>query len=725
MDTRSPRKPRTVGDRRPNTPTVEPGRHTGRATPTEQVPAKPPEERHLEGLDERRVVRPRPGEAYVRIVRRFHRQFRRRGPGYYEATEQVLAPKGPLGQLMDGARRFLIGGRIATARQMDERVGIGRGLAIFAPDNISSSAYATEEIMRVLVLAGAGALVATLPITLVIIGVLAIVVTSYQQTIRAYPSGGGSYTVASDNLGSLAGLTAAAALLTDYILTVAVSIAAGVAALTSIFPGLFDFRVVIGVTLVVLICIGNLRGIRESGTIFAVPAYLYLITIMALLLYGMVRFAFGGLPVYQAPPEWRPIEGAELLGPLLLLRAFASGSVALTGVEAVSNGVSAFQPPESRNARTVLIVMGTFFGVIFLGMSFLAAHLGILPDPSEQKTVVSQLAAVLVGEGTPLHYLVQLSTATLLALAANTAFAGFPWLASVLGRDRFVPRQFRHRGDRLAFSTGILVLAIVAAGLIVGFGGSVTNLIPLYTVGVFIAFTLSQLGMVRRWWRLRDAEAGWQWRAGVNGLGAIATGLVAVVVGSAKFALGAWVVLVLIPILVAIMMTIQRHYNEVEDALTLERPDAPLAPPPHPQVVVPVSRLDRAALRALAFARSISTDVTAVHVTDDPEEAEATKRLWASWGENIPLVVVESPYRALIPPLLAYLDAIDSHNPNRPVTVLLPEFVPRRVWEYFLHNQTAFRLKLRLFFRPNTIVIDVPYHLGDAAEPVLAVPRAR
>ena len=411
--------------------------------------------------------------------------------------------------------------------------------------------------MRVLAAAGAGALILTMPLTIAIVVVLAIVVISYQQTIRAYPNGGGSYIVASDNLGRGPGLVAAGALLTDYVLTVAVSIAAGVAALTSIFPGLFDFRVVIGLVFVAVLWLGNLRGIRESATIFAVPTYVYLVAIYGLLAFGMWQLASGTLPEYTPPPGW--LEGHDIgqtLGILLILRAFAAGSVALTGTEAVSNGVPAFRPPEPRNAGTVLILMGVFFGSIFLGISLLASQMGVVPDPTEQETVISQVTRTLVGAGTPFHYLVQISTALLLVLAANTAFADFPRLASILGKDRYLPRQFQFRGDRLAFSIGIMVLAILAGVLIVAFQGSVTNLIPLYTVGVFVAFTLSQSGMVVHWWRLRNEQRGWRWRAALNGAGAVATGAVALIVGVAKFALGAWMILLLIPLLVGVMWAI-------------------------------------------------------------------------------------------------------------------------------------------------------------------------
>jgi hypothetical protein len=394
-----------------------------------------------------------------------------------------------------------------------------------------------------------------------------------------------------------------------------------------------------------------------------------------------------------------------------LLRAFASGSVALTGTEAVSNGVPDFKPPETRNARVVLLLMAVCFGSIFVGMSFLSSRIGVLPDPSEQETVVSQLARTLTGAGSPYHYVIQISTALLLVLAANTAFAGFPRLSSIIARDRYLPRQFQYRGDRLAFSVGIMVLALVAALLLVAFQGSVSSLIPLYTVGVFVAFTLSQAGMVRHWWKLRDKDRGWQRRAAVNGLGAVATGVVAIVVGVAKFALGAWMVLVLVPILIAIMWSIHRHYREVEETMAPGPSDAPPAPPGPPHVLVPVSGIDRAVLQALSVARSLSPQVTAVHITEDPAEGEALKAQWERWGSDIELVIIESPYRALAGPLTAYIDALNKMEPGRQIAVVLTEVVPRHFWEWPLHNQTALRLKVRLFFRPNTILIDVPYHL--------------
>ena len=645
----------------------------------------------------------RPGDRVVRIVPTYRGRFTRKA-GRLVATEAGSAGGAVL---WNRVRRVLVGRPIPTERESLERVGIFKGLAVFASDNISSSAYATEEIMRVLALAGAGALTLTMPITIAVVAVLAIVVASYQQTLRAYPSGGGSYIVASDNLGPAAGLIAAAALLTDYVLTVAVSVAAGVAAITSIAPQLFDVRVALGVAFVALICLGNLRGIRESATIFATPTYVYLVAIFGLLGYGLFRAATGDLPAYSAPASWQP-EGVEVLSIILIMRAFASGAVALTGVEAVSNGIPAFRPPESRNAGVVLVLMGTFFGVIFLGMSFLAGHLGVLPDPTEQETVVSQLTRLLVGEGTPFHYLVQLSTALLLVLAANTAFADFPRLSSILARDGFMPRQFAYRGERLAFSMGIVVLAILSSLLIVGFGGSVTNLIPLYTIGVFVAFTLSQSGMVRHWWERRASERGWRASIAFNALGAVATAVVAIVVGVAKFALGAWMVLVLIPLLIAVMWAIHRHYRQVEDALFVQSPSRLEAL--SPVVIVPIGRFDRATLRALAVARALSTEIIALHVAADPADAGRFERQIGRLADpGVRAVVIESPFRALGNPLLSYLDTLDREDPGRPITVVLSEYVPAHWWEWFLHNQLALRLKLTLFFRPNTTVLDVPF----------------
>lgn len=669
----------------------------------------------------------KPADRRVRVERPHSRYFRYTGPGVLVAREAASVPHTPLGRALARVRSVLFGRPISLHEELTERLSVFTGLSVFASDNISSSAYATEEIMRVLVLAGAGALVLTMPITIGIVIVLAIVVTSYQQTVAAYPQGGGSYIVAKDNLGTRAGLVAAGALLTDYVLTVSVSIAAGVAALTSVVPELFDLRVGLGVGLVTIIAMINLRGVRESGAIFSTPTYVYLASIFGLLGIGLFRYVTGTLPEYSAPGAWLAAKQAEPLGILLILRAFSSGSVALTGTEAVSNGVPAFKPPEPRNAQIVLILMGTFFGLIFLGMSFLASQLGILPDPTEQETVISQLARTFVGAGTPFHYLIQLSTAVLLVLAANTAFADFPRLSSILARDGFLPRVFSYRGDRLAFSYGIVVLAAIAVLLIIVFGGSVTSLIPLYTVGVFVAFTLSQSGMVRRWWNLRQKQPGWRRRAAINGVGAVTTGVVAVEVAVAKFALGAWIVLILIPLLVAMMLFIARQYRSVAEKLAV-RPDADIPRRRRQErVVVPVPGINRAVIHAINVGRSIAPDIQAVLVSDDPVGAANIQERWRRQLSDIPLVLVESPYRALVGPLLAYLEVLDLAWPpdkEAPITfVVIPEYVARSWWERILYNQNVRRLRGALLGRRHTVVVNVPYSREEAD--VSLLPPAR
>jgi amino acid transporter len=653
----------------------------------------------------------------VRVDRPHAPYFRYTGPGQLTAKEAASVPRTPVGRALARVRAILFGRPLSMREEIGERLNVFTGLSIFASDNISSSAYATEEIMRVLILAGAGALVLTLPITVGLVVVLAIVVISYRQTIAAYPNGGGSYIVASANLGRLPGLTAAAALLTDYVLTVAVSVAAGVAALTSIVPSLFEYRVELGVSIIVVIAMINLRGVRESGLFFSIPTYIYLVSIFGVLGLGFFHYLTGTMPVYEAPAAWSNAEAAEPLGLLLILRAFSSGAVALTGTEAVSNGVPAFKPPEARNAQTVIVLMGTFFGLIFLGMSFLVGQLGILPDPSEQETVVSQLTATLVGAGAPYLYLVQISTAVLLVLAANTSFADFPRLSSILARDGFLPRVFQFRGDRLAFNAGIVVLAIAALALIIAFGGSVTNLIPLYTVGVFIAFTLSQSGMVRRWWRLRGVEPGWRKSAAINGIGALTTGIVAINVAASKFLLGAWIVLILIPVQIAVMLFIHRQYSASAAKLAVR--DDILIPAPHREerVVVPVPGINRAVIQAINVGRSIAPDVRGVLISDDPLEAARVRERWERQLPDVSLVVVESPYRALVGPLLAYLDVLDQSWPpdkEAPITfVVIPEYVASSWWERILYNQSANRVRRALLGRSHTVVVNVPYRRDE------------
>jgi amino acid transporter len=667
---------------------------------------------HLEVREHKKGIRP--GDAYVHIVRPFETEFERGENGHLVATSETLLSPPGFRRALGGARSFLIGRPISSEREEHERLTKLKALAVFSSDNISSSAYATEEMMRVLAVAGVGAFALIMPLTLALVAVLAIVATSYRQTIKAYPHGASSYIVASDNLGAPAGLIAAGALLIDYTLTVAVSVSAGVAAITSIVPALYPERVPMAVVIVVLLTLGNLRGVRESGTIFMAPTYLYMVAVMGLIAFGLIGLATGIVPPYTPPPEWVAAETsgtAGALGLLLVLRAFSSGAVALTGVEAVSDGVPAFKPPEWSNARTTLTWAAGLFAVLFVGISLLVSILGIHPDPSEQQTVLSILARHLTGDG-PYLVFVQVVTALILTLAANTSFADFPRLSSFLARDGFMPRQFGFRGDRLAFSTGIIALAGLAIVLLIGFRASVSALIPLYTLGVFVAFTLSQSGMVRRWWHRR--EPGWRRGLAINGLGAVTTGVIVLVVAVSKFTSGAWLVMILVPLLVALMWAIHVHYQRLELAIAPRSTARVSVPARSPLVIVPVARLDQPSLDAIAFARSIAPDALAVHITNDAAAAAELRDHWSELGGGAELVIVESPYRALIGPLMRYLDALQRQDPDRRLLVVLSEVVPRHWWDNFLHNQTALRLKLRLFFRPNTIVADVPYHAPEA-----------
>ena len=671
-----------------------------------------PETRRVDPLLEVRERKrgARPGDAYVRIVRPFEDEFEKSTEGTLIASEKTILDRRGWHAWMRGVRTFLIGRPISTEHEEHERLSKTKALAVFSSDNISSSAYGPEEIMRVLALAGIASLFLTVQLAVLIIVMLAIVTVSYRQTIKAYPMGASSYIVASDNLGDRAGILAASALLIGYTVTVAVSVSAGVAAMTSIIPQIYDYRVWISVALVALLMLGNLRGIRESGSIFMTPTYLYIVVMLGVIAWGLVQVATGTLATFEPPAGWVDTWEAsgQALGLLLILRAFSQGAVALTGVEAVSDGVPAFKPPEWKNARTTLTWAAIVFGILFLGIAYLSTAIGIIPDPDEQQTVLSLLVRQIAGDGAIL-IVAQVATALILVLAANTSFADFPRLSSFLARDGFLPRQFAFRGERLAFTTGIIALAGMAIALLIVFRASVSGLIPLYTLGVFIAFTLSQSGMFVRWWQRR--EDGWRQGLLINGLGAATTGVVMVVVGVSNFFNGSWLVIVLVPILMVFLSGIRRHYRNLDDRLALERIPAGKEVAAEPIVIVPVARLDRTARQAIAFANSISKNATAVHITNNPESAAELRERWPEWAGETELVVVESPYRALVGPLLRYMDALQAQDPGRPVLVVLSEVVPRHWWENLLHNQTALRLKLRLFTRPNTIVADVPYHL--------------
>jgi amino acid transporter len=598
-------------------------------------------------------------------------------------------------------KRVFLGSPLPTAQSRHERLAKSTALAVFASDALSSVAYATEEILLVLVLAGTVALSYSIPISIAIAILIAIVVSSYRQTIRAYPQGGGAYIVSKDNLGVPAGLVAGAALLIDYVLTVAVSVAAGIAALTSAVPALFPYRPWLCVAAVVAIAVTNLRGIRESGKIFAAPTYLFIGSVGVLIIYGGFGALFDFLP--EAPYQRHP-PGLEGVGLFLFLRAFASGCTALTGVEAVSDGVPAFKPPEAHNARVVLTVLGVILIVLFLGITFLAYDFGIVPRHEE--TVVSQLARHVFGGGA-FYYEIQAVTMLILLLAANTSFADFPRLSFFLARDRFIPRQFATQGDRLVFSNGILILSGVAALLLVIFGGDTHALIPLYAVGVFLSFTLSQASMVRRWLRLK--EEGWWWRWWLNAIGALVTGLVMITIAATKFTHGAWIVVLLIPTLVAVFVLVHRHYEEVAVQLSLDAFSPP--PPMTNTVLVLVGDIHRGVIKAIQYAKTLSPNAKAVFVETDPERTRRLEEKWGRYGMGVPLIVLTSPYRSLLRPLTEYIDHLQNQGDNHVVTIVLPEFIPARWWQLGLHNQTAFLIKGAMLFRKNVIVTDVPYHL--------------
>jgi amino acid transporter len=598
-------------------------------------------------------------------------------------------------------KRAFLGSPLPTAQSRHERLAKSTALAVFASDALSSVAYATEEILLVLVLAGSAALSYSLPISIAIAILIAIVVSSYRQTIRAYPQGGGAYIVSKDNLGAPAGLVAGAALLIDYVLTVAVSVAAGIAALTSAVPALFPYRPWLCVAAVVGIAVANLRGIRESGKIFAAPTYLFIGSLGVLIIYGGLGAIFDFLP--EAPYLRHP-PGLEGVGLFLFLRAFASGCTALTGVEAVSDGVPAFKPPEAHNARVVLTVLGVILIVLFLGITFLAYDFGI--GPRHEETVISQLARHVFGGGA-IYFEIQAVTMLILLLAANTSFADFPRLSFFLARDRFIPRQFATQGDRLVFSNGILILSGLAALLLVIFRGDTHALIPLYAVGVFLSFTLSQASMVRRWLRLK--EEGWWWRWWLNAIGAVVTGLVMVTIAATKFTHGAWIVVLLIPTLVAVFVMVHRHYEEVAVQLSLDAFSPP--PPMTNTVLVLVGDIHRGVIKAIQYAQTLSPNAKAVFVETDPERTRRLEEKWGRYGMGAPLIVLTSPYRSLLGPLTKYVDHLQNQGENHVVTIVLPEFIPARWWQLGLHNQTAFLIKGAMLFRKNVIVTDVPYHL--------------
>jgi len=635
---------------------------------------------------------------------------------------------------MASLKRLLVGSPIRTARLAHERLTKKTALAIFASDALSSTAYATEQILLVLAAAyvagHAGAFSRVVPISIAIGLLLVVVAISYRQTIYAYPSGGGAFIVAKENLGTLPGLIAGASLLVDYILTVSVSIAAGVEAITSATQGtrfaeLHNHRVWLCLFFIAFITVANLRGVREAGALFAAPSYAFILSFMALIVYGLVRYYLNpGIVPIPNDADLKIAEGyhAQSLSLFLLLGAFANGCAALTGIEAISNGVQAFKQPESKNAATTLSWMAILLIVMFTGASILAYLFHI--HPLEHETVISQIARVVfTGPMSWFYYVVQATTAAILILAANTSFAGFPRLASLLARDRFLPRQLANLGDRLVFSNGIILLAVFSAFLVWAFGGDTSRLIPLYAVGVFLSFTLSQAGMVVHWWRegktTRPEVAGttpaqskshWRKYLVVNGLGAVATFVVLMIFIVTKFIHGAWIVVVVVPLLVQMFLRIHRHYVDVAEQLST----VGLAGlrPIHHEVIVPISGIHRGVIAALEYAKSIAPHhVTAVYVNLDDVATQKLREKWQDWGSGVNLVVVASPYRSLARPLFNYVDRVRRSSPNVIITVVLPEFVPARWWQNLLHNQNTLFLKGALLFKKGVVVTNVPYHL--------------
>lgn len=666
-------------------------------------------------------------------------------------------------EFLGNLKRFIVGRALRTEQAIHERLTKKVALAVFSSDVLSSTAYASEEILLVLATAVAfgvsGAFSYVIPISIAIAVLLVIVSVSYRQTIHAYPSGGGAYIVAKENLGTLAGLVAAASLLVDYVLTVSVSVVAGVAALTSAAQGtplawIIEWRVSIGVAFIAFICIANLRGVRESGALFASPTYIFIFSFLFMIGFGLLKYLSG--PELAAAPPTEDLALAvgyepQPLSLFLILGAFSNGCAALTGTEAISNGVMAFKPPEARNAARTLMMMAALIATMFLGTSVLAYLYGI--HPRESETVISQFARLIfTGPLGWFYYVVQFATAAILILAANTAFADFPRLSSLLARDRFIPRQFANRGDKLVFSNGIVVLAIFSSLLVIIFAGDTSRLIPLYAVGVFLSFTLSQTGMVRHWLKVRrngevhdpaihtsqvetetsipDVQLAmeqskaprfvtdevterthWKKSLTINLVGAMATAVVLTVFIATKFVHGAWLVVVMIPLLVLIFLAIHRHYISLARQLSLEKIDDTIIPFKN-TVIVPISGIHRGVINALRYAKSISHEtVTAVYVDFEEQATAKLKERWGKLDLGIKLVVIPSPYRELTRPILRFINRVDRLRDDDVITVVIPEFVPNRWWQHLLHNQSSLLLKGALLFRENVIVTNVPYHL--------------
>jgi amino acid transporter len=642
-------------------------------------------------------------------------------------------------------RRMIVGEPLPTNEAIHQRLSKVKALAVFSSDALSSTAYATEAILLVLIAAGTAALGVSWWIALGISALLLIVAFSYYQTIHAYPQGGGAYIVSKENLGTTPGLIAAASLLLDYILTVAVSVSAGVAALSSAFPELSPFRVDIALLIIAFITVMNLRGMKESGTFFAIPTYAFIVGILAMIVVGTIRVLTGNFVPVEQPSaavianEMTAVGGLSLF---LVLRAFAAGCTALTGIEAISDGIPAFRPPESHNASRTLIVMVALLCTMFIGITFLANQYQIVAVHHAESTVLSQVARAVFGEGSIIFYYLQFATLLILSLAANTAYADFPRLASFIARDRFLPHQLTNLGDRLVFSNGIISLAVLSSALVILFDAREHNLLPLYAVGVFIGFTLSQTGMVARWLKERNREGfvptrSWRFRVGINSFGAICTFIVMIILMVTKFVEGAWMIIVAIPLVMAGFTRIHKHYKNVAASLTLDG----LQPGPisdqykvysdrnHTRVVVLMNSLNRCSLQALEYALRLSDNVRVCAIETDPAATERLHDRWTEWRIKVPLDIVQSPYREIGKPLIKYLHNLDEESVEKiPTVVVLPEFVVHRWWEKLLHNQTSGVIRAALYHdqiargrgRP---VINVPYRIGDTLYEPIAVER--
>ena len=667
-------------------------------------------------VNERKTA-PRPRDTFIRTKRPYHSFFRGTG-GRLVATPESYVSNSLLGRVGQFLKAIFIGKPLFSTEEIHERLTKVKALAVFGSDAISSSAYATEAALVVLVVAGSGALSLSVLLALGIAVLLSIVSFCYRQIVYAYPQGGGAYSVSRQNLGKIVGLVAAAALLIDYVMTVAVSIAAGslavmsalivsgyssqVGAINSSLPPFLDLHVILSLFFIGLIIVANLRGIRESGSIFSIPTYLFIAGLVLLLIVGLIRMAIGNLePV--TPTSVSPI--TQPLTLWLVLRAFSAGAVAMSGTEAISNGVAAFKPPESKNAATTLTVMATLLGVFFIGVSFLATQMRIIPG---EQSVISQVALGVFGQNT-FYYVFQIATAGILVVAANTAFADFPRLSSFLARDSFMPHGFLHRGDRLAFSTGIIFLGAIAAFLLVLFRGKVDSLIHLYAIGVFLAFSLSNAAMVVHWWKKRGH--GWKKSLIINGIGAIITGGILIIVAITKFTFGAWIVIVLIPAIVILFLMIRHHYDQVVEKMRLMPTHLPPTTIETKFVIVPVADVNYASIRAMSFARTLCEDIIVLHIFGDPGSAAIVQDKMKTYAPDLKLVMIESPLRSIVPPLLKYVDILHKQHPNAFTSIIMPEFVTHHWWEHFLHNRTEEQLTQAFKKYSDVAIILVPYSL--------------